>query len=364
MKNRSFLLSLVLVLTAALASGQSAVGKANGKGNPPEKFPSIPDFTDPELPESRPQANAKWKELESRSAGKGADGKARTKLDKKATADSAQQFYLEHPDHPKARRARKVEIDSLLSIDDGSDATIHPRLKARVSDYRKDRSIPANERAQVAKMFDMREVTRNAAVGYDHRKGFERVARDIAAEFSDAEDGEQMLLSIAKNRSNKDGLKIARELARDAKTDRAKKSALELQTRLELIGQPLAKILPSLVKQRDAGNSRLTVLYSWSTEVPGSMATAKLLGAREAENATWIGVNLDEESNLETARTIAGRDQFPGTQLYTVERNHKTVPRKLGMGEAGLVYLVDSEGTIFDVQVHQDLMNMITSFGL
>lgn len=364
MKIAKYILVLTLSASAAFVSGQPASENASPKAGEEKKFPPIPKFADAELPESLPQGNAKWGELQSSMARTRDEGKSPSKQDKKNAADRAQQFYLEHPDHPKARRARKLEIDSLLTLDDGTDSTVHPRLKSRVSDFRKNRSIPANERAQVAKMFDMREVTRNASVGLDHQKAYEKVARDIAAEFAEAEDGEQMLLSLAQKRGNRDGLKIARELAKGAKTARAKKSATELQTRLELVGQPLAKVLPSVVKKRDSGDGRLTVIYSWSTEVPGSMATAKLLGARASENADWIGVNLDQESGLETARSIAEKDAFPGTQLYAIERNHKTVPRKLGMGEAGLVYLVDSEGLIFDVQVHQDLMNMITSFGL
>lgn len=364
MKPLKYSYAIVLTCAALCTLAQPVSERASTKAGGSKVSPTIPKFVDLELPESMPEGNASWEELRLSVGQNRGSGNTSSKLGKKSAADRAQQFYLEYPDHPKAHRARKIEIDSLLSIDDGTDAAVHPRLRTKVAEYRRDSSIPVNQRAQVARMFDMREVTRNGQVGLDHRKAFEQVSRDIAAEFSDSEVGEQMLLSLAQQRGNKDSLKIARELAAGAQTARAKQSAEEFKTRLELLGQPLAKVLPGAIEKRSATDGLLTVLYSWSTQVPGSMATAKLLGSRKVENANWVGVNLDTEAGVETARLIAERDKFPGTQIYTSDSNRKTVPRKLGMGEAGLVYLVDSEGLIFDVQVHQDLMNMINSFGL
>ncbi len=133
---RSFVLGIVvptLFLSGLASSGLAQSENASSRGASGKKntHPLIPKFVDPELPEGMQEGNQRWKDLKDNADLPKRQGRSASKQEKGRAADRAEQFYLQFPNHPKARRAKKAEIDALLSIDDGSDASVHPRLKNR-----------------------------------------------------------------------------------------------------------------------------------------------------------------------------------------------------------------------------------------
>lgn len=348
-------LNRLIWIALGLQLGTGLMAQQNGRGTPPEVRPSM---VDDRLPDDKSEANKKWLDLENETFGHGRALGWRNK------ADDAEKFYREFPDHPKAIAARRYEINALLEGDDGADLEVAGRLRDRVTSFRVDKKIPANERAQVVRGYELRQATARSHGVKDPNLMFEGVARGLKREFVDSDLGDQMLLSIADRRDNSRGLELAQELSRTATSKELREKAGNLSTRLGLVGKNLDEVLVGMSRSLKVEPGKFTIIYTWSTDDAHSLASARLLGGHNLKRANWIGVNLDPKETLEMAQKKAEEEKFPGTLIYSGAQAGSSIAKKLGLDAPGLVLLLDEEGKFFNVHAADDYVRILTSFGI
>lgn len=349
--------SVAVLFSAASAFGQLADTPTKSVETKVQPAIRMSDF-DPDLPEGQEEANLVWKGLESGLVSRG------QQADFTQKAANAKAFYERFPDHPKAIEARELEIISLLQGDHGNNSRGKSDLADRVTSFRSNSEIPSRKRAEVVKVFELRNATSGIKGNADHKVVFEEVARDLKTEFADTDVGDDLLLSVASQRGNKRGITIAQELEQSARSPENREKAKNLNTRLNLVGKSLNAAVPTMAKSAREQEGKLTVIYSWSINDRGSLANAKLLSQRNLDRANWIGINIDEGDQIELAEKYAAEGSFPGDMYYAGQKKGGGLAQKLGVDSSGVVMLLSEQGDFFDVHVADDLLRILGSFGL
>ncbi|MBA3849574.1 MAG: hypothetical protein C0502_06205 [Opitutus sp.] len=316
-------------------------------------------------------ADAAWAALKSRGPGQPVDVPAGTdaasarqaRADAIAAylrdADDLRDFRLRFADHAAANEARLLEAQALLRTKALGDTAQDARRDQLVADIRRDTAIPVARRAPLAAYSDNLEVSRTPGLTGDARlAAYERTARALNSEFPTMPDGYESLVQIAKVSPDDRAQAIAREiLAHPGAPAHAKAEARMLGERHALVGRPLREaagpILANTAPQAAAGG-RPVVLYTWASFSPPSLAQARRLAGLAPGGARLVGVCLDQRT-LAPARALAAEQALPGEQVFDWLGRRGELAEALKLTEVGLVYTVDSAGTIRSVSAQRDL---------
>jgi hypothetical protein len=281
-----------------------------------------------------------------------------------ANADRARDFASRHPGHPKAAEARRLEALLLLQAVQAGDVSLAARMNATVESVRKDQNVPEPIRAEIAGLADFSDAThafRNAA---DRALGFEVVARGLITEFPYQPQGYESLLTIAREAEDAKGRALAAELRSMAAPPAVKEGADFLLKRYDLVGQPLSALLTDEAAKAALAEIKpdsATLLYTWATWSPGSLALANDLAARKVPGVVVLALNLDQD--VAAAKEQARSHALPGTQIYDAESTAGSLARRLGINGAPYVYLIDADGVVRDVKGVENLEQKLAKLG-
>lgn len=274
-------------------------------------------------------------------------------------AEQLEKFQAKHPDHAAAKEAKRREALTLLQAWQAGDESREPRRKQLVADLRKDLSLPARQRSEVAAFSENIGVEKRANLSPAARlAAYEEVARALVVEFPDLPDAYEALVQIAKDSPDERAPQIVKDVLAWERTPAAiKKEARAIADRYSLLGKNIAEPTRLVFAQNNpfsnALGSRL-VVYTWSSQHAPSIARAKELAAQLPAQTKLIGVCLDQR-DLAPAKARAQAEALPGEQIYDWLGRRGEVAEALGAVDPGLIYLVDAKGVIRSVSAQRDL---------
>jgi hypothetical protein len=280
-------------------------------------------------------------------------------------ADRAKDFQAQFPQHGKAREAKLLEVRALVNAVQTGDATVEGRLASAVQALRADRAASTSIQVQAVAAYEFSRRTRGLKTHEERLKAIERVARDLAADFPDQPQGFESLLTIAaSDRDEVNATQVARDLLALPAPAAVKNEARKILGRFALVGQPLGAELDGA--NETAAKAALqrgvpTIVYTWATWSPGSLALAADLKQRGLA-ANIVGLNLD--ADLEAADRVAKREGLIGNLVYDGRGKEGALAQRLKTRGAAEVFLVDERGVIRDVRGQGDLTSKLKQIGL
>lgn len=282
-----------------------------------------------------------------------------------AAADRAREFYTKFPDSQHAEEAKGQEVQALINASRTGDATAEGRLNATVETFRADKKVSNKVKAQTISAHTFNRVMRGKTTKAERLAAIESAARNLAADFPDQPQGHESLLTVALAGDDEVlSRQIAEELLRSPSPAAVKENARALLGRLDLVGKPLAVELDGADAKKAKGAvkaGRSTLIYTWASWSPGSLALAANLKQRGV-NANVIALNLDDDSKA--AEALAQKEGLLGTVVYDERGREGALAQRLKVKSAPQVIIVDAQGVIRDVRGETDLAKKLQALGL
>lgn len=282
-----------------------------------------------------------------------------------ATVDLAKDFYTRHPRHAKAVEARKLEAIMLVRAVQSGDTSIEGRMEAVVESFCSDQSIPELQRAEVAGTHAFTGILRRNLKGKELSAAYEDTARRLIVLYPAQPQGYESLLAIAGGNETTKGRSLAQELVQMPAPATVKQNARLLVDRIDLVGTPLSQVLSDAgAKEAQAAlqAGKPTIIYTWASWSPGSVALGEMLAKRKGATANIIGLNLDQDTAA--AGELAKAHKLPGRLHYDNRSVQGALAKRLRVNGAPLVYFVDAQGVIRDVRGLDDLEQKLSQNGL
>jgi hypothetical protein len=320
-----------------------------------------------------PAADREWKGIEARGlpeAGRlPARGESRTPQQRAqdqnairahflATAVKAMSFREKHPRHEKVSEARLLEAKSRLRAALLGDESQQARIQSLVGQVKGDTSLAGKDRFEVVAMAEhllIREVAGNREEAAIAR---ENSARYLIKEFPDEAGGYTALLAVAEATGDRASIRnAAKEVIHGAAPFAARARAQVLLDRDDLIGKSLADVANTALGRDnffEQCRGRRVLLYTWSSEVPQSIAYAVKVVAGTPEDWLVIGFNLDRD--VADAQALAGEMALPGQQYFNDSGIGSWLALLLKLNHAPLVYVTDEQGIIRDVGAQRGVL--------
>lgn len=280
-------------------------------------------------------------------------------------AGQAKDFYTKNASHGKAIEAKKLESVMLMQAVQSGDTSVEGRMESTVEAFCADKSIPEPHRAEVAGTHGFLGALRRGRGPGELSANTEAVSRSLILSYPTQPQGYESLLTIAAERDAVKGRALATELLSMPAPLAVKQGAQLLVERLDLVGKPLTQILA------DAGATKIqekiksgkpTVIYTWASWSPGSVAFGEMLSKRAITNASVIGLNLDQDTVA--AEQLAKEHSLPGLLQYDARGVNGALAKGLKVNGAPLVYFLDAQGVISDVRGLDGLEQKLASNGL
>lgn len=277
-------------------------------------------------------------------------------------ADQLLQFYTSYPTDPNAAEARRREALSLLYASRLGDTADAARTAALVTTVRRDSTLPAAEREEVAALSDNFGVAQQTGLARaDRLLAFENVARGLQAEFPTVPAGSESLVQIAEASADDHAAVVAQEIINGSASDAVKTQAQILLRRLALKGRSVSDIANSALGPGNAVSEAAghpLVIYTWASTAPASLATAKQVAALAPAGSNLIGVCVDF-GDLTRAKALGAN--LPGAQLYDPLGFMGRLTGRLELSRPGLVYLADAKGVLLSVSAQNDLKSALAA---
>lgn len=278
-------------------------------------------------------------------------------------ADEAKGFRDSFPDDGNVKVAKVIEAKSLLKLAFLGENSRSARTNALVTDIEKDTALPASVRYEVVALAEhilLRQTAKNPREG---RVAHETSARYLIKEFPTEAGGYLTLLSAADASSSKAKvMAVAQEIEKSSAPFAAKGAARVTANRYALIGKSLADVANTALGRGnffEAARKRKTILYTWASWSPNSIAYAKSAFAKLPKDVLVIGYNLDRDTD--TAKRTAKTEKLPGEQYYDENSVGSKLSLLLSINAAPMVYVTDDNGVITEVAAQrQDLDALLT----
>lgn len=270
----------------------------------------------------------------------------------------ARDFREKFPDDPRATAALKLELLTLLKLEQKNSETT-PETAKLVQTYLMDKSRPAADRIEVRIASEELRLGRLPPKSRaDELSARSQHARSLIAEFPEQPEGYGHMLALAKSESPENARILAKELlAAPGTPEKVRQGAQRVLGKVNLLGKPLS--LSTASEALAAAKGKPVVIYTWSCRRDnGFLDLVRRLSV--GSSAVFIGINLDENSAV--ARTAATDLKLPGTQIYDGNGLEGPAARQLQLTMVTALYLVDRQGVLQDVNGHIDPRSKITRF--
>lgn len=266
-------------------------------------------------------------------------------------ADEAKAFQENHPDHPMAKEARRLEARSLLWAAMTGDVSREARARNLVEEVRRDQDLPAKSRLELISLAEIVRLRPLAKERVKFLAAHEQSARGLIAEFPTEARGYEALLRLAESHpDDAESLRIAREIGTIPAPEDVKFAARTLVDRQALVGQSLPDIARAALGADNIISSthgRGIILYTWATGSSGSISAAKNMAKSTAAGARLIGVNLDHDVASAQARALS--EGLSGDQLYDERGLEGPLAQALKLTRPGEVYVASPRGELSSV---------------
>jgi hypothetical protein len=257
----------------------------------------------------------------------------------------AREFMQKFPGDPRAAKAKKIELASLLRRQRADGTKPHPMEDAEIDHYIKNPALSAADRYDISALAKEtradRSKIRNAD---DSRKLHAGHARELIQEFPEDARGYGYLLAAAKSLPAELATKAAGEILSSNAPDRIKQGAGSLLAQKNMEGRKLQ--IEGL--DIDAHGDHPVIIYTWSKQRPDILQFVKrhcvFPGLR------LIGINIDADT--EEAREFAKVIRLPGDQYYDGGRLDGPLVSQLRVQTTMSVYILDGEGRLVDTRGH------------
>jgi hypothetical protein len=266
-------------------------------------------------------------------------------------ADRFRNIYTDQPASDSAREAKGQEALALLQAAWLGDTTQDIRRRQAVAAVRADKTIPVSLRYHVAATAENQPIRRLSLPLAERLVAYERVARQLVAEFPDLPEAYEPLAHLAEDMPDDQRAQaLARDVLHSPAHPVAKAHAQALLDRHALVGGPLVALLDQALLKRTAGHP--TVIYSWSLYSLRSLRLAQELQKQASANAVLLGVNLDKDTAK--AQSTALAEKLPGEQFYDAEGPTGDLAVRLKFTAPGLAYAIDRQGVVRSVTLAHD----------
>ena len=358
--------AIFLVLLAPLVAQQAPSGNGPASGNGGSTTPTAAadrawiDLVataraDPSVSEGPTPAN--------QAARSAARAKQATKHSDNAKL--AKEFYTKYPDHPKAVEARELEVMSLIGATGAGDAASEATLDSTVAALRADEKLAKAQRARVAGVYEFTRATRKSKIREERLAAIEKAARKLQGEFPDQLQGHSSLLTVASASDDTKYRQLLFELWQTDLPPGLKPRVRALLDRFYLSGERVqAMFADAAAKDLTAAlrPGQPTIIYSWSTDNPASLAMAEEIRQRALAGAVVIGLNLDRD--VDAAQQAARKNGLPGLHYFSSLGINNPLALRLKINSAPVVVLVDAYGVIRDTRGEYALAVKLAQLGL
>lgn len=289
--------------------------------------------------------------------------KAELKAHYAALAEEARSFQAKYPTAIEASGAKVIEAKSLLKLAFLGDNSRSARADLLVTDIEKNTSLPASVRYEVIALSEHILLRQSAKSPAEARAAHETSARYLIREFPGEVGGYLTLLSAADASSDRSKvLAVTQEIENSSAPFAAKGAARVTANRYGLVGKSLADVANTALGRDnffEAARKRKTVLYTWASWSPNSIAFAKNALSKLPKSVLVIGYNLDRD--IDAAKKIASVENLPGEQYYDSNGTASWLALLLSLNAAPIVYVTDDGGVITDVAAQRkDLSVLLT----
>ena len=261
-------------------------------------------------------------------------------------AGKAKEFYDQHPTHPKAGEARKIEASSLLrAARDG--AVEHEEKALRLArDFRWDKKNSSRDRFEIAAFMREFEVQKQnfGESREDALAAYEKAARDLYGEFPDEPALYDLFLGVARNAEPVHARRVANQVLLMPAPATAKDEARTILGRLDMVGKPFEAewVDEAGVSHRiQDKKGRLVVFYLWAMWAgaadPGDKVKALVPG-----HATVVSVNVDQD--VARAKESRAKLGIPGIAYYDERGMNSPLARQLRATKVPGFYVVNARG--------------------
>lgn len=272
-----------------------------------------------------------------------------------------------------AREARQLEHIALINAENAGDETRKEQRKALLREIRADQSLPVAQRCEAVardKYFELQKQQMKVERAPGFRQGgqdvlpalksdspkhsfdgrladYANIERSLIQEFSEAPNGYEGLLHIARDSSPEQGAAIVAELLTlEAVPENVKIQAAIMRTRYALAGRSLSELAVDLPLTPDAE----TWLYTYAGNHQDSIVLAKMLADNKPDTVELIGLCLDRPGVVSSQGNPAG-ERPPGRII----QDGGDFSAALVMTAPGLAYAIGGDGQIRTVNLLSEL---------
>ena len=220
------------------------------------------------------------------------------------TAQTAQDFYLQHPNDPKAAAARKLEALAGLEGITPTDRTHERAALATAAAFRTNRSHPVSARFEVAHAMERRAASKKilGRPWFSHPAVGEMMLDALHAEFGELPEIYGSFLALAEHSNCDNGRDVALRIVQAPAPESIKISARRLLERYALVRQPLDfPLTPLAGRATTLGQlaGKLTVVCFWdSTRYPAGPPGLHDYKKNPEPNTKWIYVSMGSPAAL------------------------------------------------------------------
>ncbi len=266
-------------------------------------------------------------------------------------AQAAKDFYTQHPTDPRATEARKTEAMASLHGVQDNDAAQELSAVAVAQVFRSDRTVPANDRFEVAQAMDQQELSirRQIHAATNTAAEEKKLADNWRAEFGALPEIDTFAASVARRADPATAAAIAGQLMHSpvAPTE-AKAEAQSILERSAQLGQKLELKL-SLADGGELDLAQLqgkvTLLIAWPATQPDTLQTlvryVKAVPKQAQVIYLGMGGTKAQVTRLKNALPIPGQSCYaatgPAMNATAVALKLRTLPCVYVLNRAGLL---------------------------
>lgn len=348
---------LPVLIALILCPGSPLVGQTRATGeksdNPPPQMGA---------------ADRTWVELQARltppaPGGKATAGDAATRALARReqaarflqAADEARAFVEKNPGHAKTPEARRLEAKNLLQAAMAGDNSREGEAATVLQTVRGDATLPAKARLEVVALADIVRLRPLARDRVKFLAAHEKSAHGLIAEFPGEPAAYEGLLRLAESHpEDAEAIRIAGDILKMPAPDGVKTAARQLLDRQALVGKSLPALADAALGKSNlisAAEGKGTILYTWASWSPGSIAAAKNLAKNASAGVRLVGINLDQDTAA--AQALAKSEGLAGEQLYDGRGLESPLAQALKLGRVGEVYVASRQGELRSVSAQR-----------